>query len=152
VPLARNDHFVAQLCDFRVYQTMFCCTLALFLAVRVDKSGAGPVFWSGYVPDDPGDLFEFGVEYPGGLAGSNRTSTEKIIQLERGVSNNGPLVVGGGGGLHHGYAWRVWPLPPPGRLRFFCEWPASGVPRAYAEIDASLLLDKVPEATILGGS
>jgi len=46
----------------------------------------------------------------------------------------------------------VWPLPPPGRLTFFCEWPNSGIPRTYAEMDASVLLDKVPEATTLGPS
>ena len=38
---------------------------------------------------------------------------------------------GGGGGAGN---WRqrlwVWPLPPPGRLTFICEWPALGIPLA----------------------
>lgn len=40
----------------------------------------------------------------------------------------------------------VSPLPPAGPLTFVCEWPANGVPRTRAEIDAGLIVDAAARA------
>ena len=56
----------------------------------------------------------------------------------------GPVLEGGGGGgigqRYDLYYW-VWPLPPPGRLAFVCEWPALGIPLSRYEIDSALIRD-----------
>jgi hypothetical protein len=46
---------------------------------------------------------------------------------------------GGGEGTWHNTFW-VWPLPPPGALRFVCEWPAAGIPQTRVDLDAASLL------------
>ncbi len=50
---------------------------------------------------------------------------------------------GEGGGeqrnWHHSF-W-VWPLPPPGRLEFVCEWPDAGVPLTAVELDRTAITE-----------
>jgi hypothetical protein len=54
---------------------------------------------------------------------------------------------GGGGGtvtMRPGF-W-LWPLPPPGALRIWCEWPALEVGRASVEIDAAAICAAAEQA------
>lgn len=57
---------------------------------------------------------------------------------------DGPYMSGHGGGggsdrNSHGSFW-VWPLPPPGKLEFVCEWPAAEIPPTRLELDASTIV------------
>jgi hypothetical protein len=40
----------------------------------------------------------------------------------------------------------LWPLPPPGRLRVACEWPAQGIDHTVHDLDAQLFLDAAARA------
>jgi hypothetical protein len=62
---------------------------------------------------------------------------------------DGPLLQqqgGGGGGRRMDMRYWVWPLPPPGRLTFVCEWPAHGIPESRAAIDSQPILDAAARA------
>ncbi len=65
---------------------------------------------------------------------------------------SGPVMHAGGGGggdrEYHQEQW-VWPLPPPGRLSFVCEWPAAGIELTRHEIDAQSILDAAGRAQTL---
>jgi hypothetical protein len=65
--------------------------------------------------------------------------------LKPGVEPDGPLFLehGGGGGsagsgrvnMQPGF-W-LWPLPDPGPIRIFCEWPVVEIPLSHAELDGA---------------
>jgi hypothetical protein len=61
----------------------------------------------------------------------------------------------GGGSIGGGTSWfqgfSLWPLPPPGPLRFVCEWPAAGLAVSHAEIDAQPVLDAAARARVVFG-
>ena len=97
-----------------------------------------------------GEILRLGVEFADGSKATN-------LQGRAGPDEQpeGPLLMdrGGGGG---GGEWRqsewVWPLPPPGRLSFVCEWPAAGIELTREEIDAQIVLDAAERArAIFGG-
>ncbi len=58
-----------------------------------------------------------------------------------------------GGGSAGGANWTqsiwIWPLPPPGRLTFVCQWPAAGIELTRHDVDASLILDAATRAQVL---
>ena len=62
----------------------------------------------------------------------------------------------GGGSIGGGTSWfqgfTLWPMPPPGPLRFVCEWPAAGLAVSHAEIDAQLVLDAAARARVVFGA
>jgi hypothetical protein len=49
------------------------------------------------------------------------------------------------GGIGHHRRWVktywVWPLPPPGPMRFLCEWPTEKIPLREISIDGALLVE-----------
>jgi hypothetical protein len=78
--------------------------------------------------------------------GSKATNTGKSFDWAEGSeeSPDPPYMSGygeGGGSDHnwHGSFW-VWPLPPPGKLEFLCEWPEADIPLTPLELDASLIV------------
>ena len=98
-------------------------------------------------PGDPGavpDTFvRFGLELADGRRAANLTrpadpSAESLVLL--------PTSGGGSTGRGHQKYW-VWPLPPPGKLAFWCEWPAQGIAETRTEIDAAVILDAAARAT-----
>jgi hypothetical protein len=62
----------------------------------------------------------------------------------------------GGGSMGGGTSWfqgfTLWPLPPPGPLRFVCEWPAAGLAASHTEIDAQPVLDAAARARVVFGA
>lgn len=56
----------------------------------------------------------------------------------------------GSGGTHRitTELW-LWPLPPPGPLRFVCEWAAEGVGETSAEVDATPIVEAASRAVEL---
>jgi hypothetical protein len=62
---------------------------------------------------------------------------------------------GGGGGQSSGttISWQhslwLWPLPPPGRLTVYCEWPVARIGLTRTELDTAPLLAAAPNAVRL---
>jgi len=53
---------------------------------------------------------------------------------------------GGGGPRRSTQSYWVWPLPPPGKLTFACEWPAFGIEETTMEIDADVIREAAERA------
>jgi len=109
---------------------------------------------------------ELGVPVPlgGVIARSERSVVgERVSNLggHRGMRRafsgeepDGPILMpnGGGGGsgapdsvaMRPGY-W-LWPLPPAGALRAWCEWPALEIPLSSLELDADAIHDAARRA------
>ena len=91
-------------------------------------------------------LFRVGFELSDGGRISN---LGRRPLLDPSAEPNGPVLhpVGGGGGsaapgrfsMNYGY-W-LWPLPPPGTLRIYVEWPALDIALTHAALDADAIRD-----------
>ena len=89
-----------------------------------------------------------GIELADGARISNLANPHRQLASPN-QAPEGPLLVpsGGGGGssgmgrvtMNPGY-W-LWPLPPPGPLHVFVEWPALDVALAQVELDAEPLVE-----------
>jgi hypothetical protein len=95
------------------------------------------------------ELLRYGVE----LADGRRATSLDFGRFMRADEDPAPPTLsfhGGrhGGGLVRQESW-IWPLPPPGRLTFACEWPAAGVPLVTAEIDAQRIRDAAARSVLL---
>jgi hypothetical protein len=98
--------------------------------------------------DLPAELFRFGIEF---ADGARVTSLQPTLPFA-GPDSPGPVMVprGGGGSFDRWLGhWWVWPLPPPGRLAFVCEWPAAEIGLARVEIDADAVRDAADRAEML---
>jgi hypothetical protein len=105
----------------------------------------------------PDEMLRFGVEFADGAKATN-TADQQLARLAGGTSHvssatkpskgeqtpAGPVLhtgSGGGGGGH----WRqniwIWPLPPPGRLTFVCQWPEASIALTRHDVDAQLIRD-----------
>jgi len=98
----------------------------------------------------PPDMLRFGVEFSDGRKATNTARAAFDFGFD--TEPKGPVMHPGGGGGGGG-SWRqslwVWPLPPPGRLTFVCEWPAGGVALTRHEIDAQEILDAAARAQVV---
>jgi hypothetical protein len=94
------------------------------------------------------EFLRIGVQFADGRKATNVPGPRGF----GGDEPDGPVLHGGGGGGGGGH-WRqsewVWPLPPPGRLAFVCEWPAARIPETRHEIDAQLILDAAQRAQVI---
>ena len=96
----------------------------------------------------PAELFRFGIEFADGARVTSLRPTLPFAAPE----SSGPVMVprGGGGSLDRWLGhWWIWPLPPPGRLAFVCEWPAAEIGLARVEIDADVVRDAAGRAETL---
>jgi hypothetical protein len=95
----------------------------------------------------PEEMLRFGVQFADGAKATNTGGFHHGDDPPP-----GPVMHGGGGGGGGG-EWRqsewVWPLPPPGRLAFVCEWPAAGIALTRSEIDAQIVLDAAGRAQVI---
>jgi hypothetical protein len=104
------------------------------------------------------DLDPFGQGWPGrpsgtGDAASGRllfgfrfSDASKVTTLREGVARaedtdrQAPMLLHRSGSSYQGH-WKqqywLWPLPPPGLLEVFCEWPAAGIQLAVVKLDAA---------------
>lgn len=122
------------------------------------------------IADRKSELDPFGFEYrtlaertgeipPGQLRlgflfgdGSKATNTGKYFGWDEDAetSPDAPYMCGSGSGGGdsngwHGSFW-VWPLPPPGRLEFLCEWPDAEIPLTAAELDSAAIVEAASRA------
>ena len=97
-------------------------------------------------PLDP-ERLRLGVQFSDGQKATNIGTFDDTEDQP-----SGPVMhaVGGSGSdrEYHQEQW-VWPLPPPGRLSFVCEWPAAGIELTRHEIDAQDVLDAAGRAQTL---
>jgi hypothetical protein len=115
------------------------------------------------VEEIPEGMLRFGVEFADGAKATN-TAGQPLANLAGGtmsvstMSSDEPqepagpvLSLGGGGG--GGGNWRqsvwIWPLPPPGRLTFVCQWPEANIELTRYDIDAQLILDAATQAQVI---
>lgn len=57
---------------------------------------------------------------------------------------------GGSGSLRetHTDYW-VWPLPPPGPVRFHCAWPHYGIPESASEIEGEVIREAAQQSHLV---
>ena len=94
----------------------------------------------------PDGFLRVGIEYEDETRVSNLLDRRRLWRPDS--EPEGPVLIqaGGGGGqagsghvtMNPGY-W-LWPVPPPGRLVLFVEWPALGVTLASAELDGAAIV------------
>jgi hypothetical protein len=106
--------------------------------------------------DEPSDWFlRIGFELADGARVSNLARDLRLLRPD--VEPAGPILIphGGGGGsggrggvdLQPGY-W-LWPLPPPGPLRIYVEWPALDIALTHVTLDADAIRDAATRAEAL---
>jgi len=107
------------------------------------------------VDELPDGFLRFGIELPDGQRVSNAGDRRRLF-AGAGEPGGAVLVPGGGGGgqssdttiaWHHSF-W-LWPLPAPGRLTLYTEWPIAGLTVAHADVDTAPLLAAAATATRL---
>ena len=95
----------------------------------------------------PGGFLRVGVELEDGTRVSSLADRRRLWRADH--VPEGPLLLqsGGGGGsagsgrmtMNPGY-W-LWPLPPPGTLRLFVEWPSLDVELSSIELDGAAIVE-----------
>lgn len=154
--VARTDDVVVYLSGFWVFPAGF--EMQVRVVARDEESDLDPFSFeygeltgeSGEIP--PGQL-RIGFEFADGSKVTNTGADfawEWPPGLEQPSSPRMSSTRGRGGRNQDGGNWGeglwVWPLPPPGRLEFICEWPAAELPFTRVELDAGLILEAAPRA------
>ncbi len=102
------------------------------------------------------DNLQFAVEFSDGRRAVSAGRSASGEELERVGPVLWPGGRSGGGRIGGGTSWfqgfTLWPLPPPGPLRFTCEWPTAGLAASHAEMDAQLVLDAAARARVVFGA
>jgi hypothetical protein len=89
--------------------------------------------------------------------GSRISNLGRRPLLDPTTEPDGPVLspVGGGGGsagpgrFSMSYGYWLWPLPPPGSLRIYVEWPALDIALTHVELDADLIREAAGRAQAL---
>lgn len=150
VVLARSNKAVVALRYVTVYSIGM--TLDLLAAGRgLREVDAQRMFHEQYISDReegvPDAFLRVGIELPDGQRASNLYDHRRSWwQAES--EPGGPVLVQSGGGTGQAGTGRVtmspvywlWPLPSPGVLKLFVEWPALGIALSSADLDAQAIL------------
>ncbi len=93
-----------------------------------------------------GVLFSNGQRSAVGGAGAAGVATD-----EQGVPTEPIITAGGGGGSGGNFRWEHWifPLPPPGPLAVFAEWPDAGIDEASVVISGEMVRDAAQRSVVL---
>lgn len=150
--LARTDQAAIAITGLLAYRTGFEFVLSAVLR-REDRRGRifGPGahhYWSGRDNDEPlpAEFLRFGLQF---ADGSVATNLDRRPFVPPDSQPAGPVLLadgGGGGSRRYDMRYWVWPLPPPGRVAFVCEWPVYTIPESRADIDAQLIMDAAARA------
>ena len=110
-----------------------------YFRFRPEHDGPGP----GPGPDLTGGVLRFGVGFGDG---SKVTDAWDLNQPHGDGSRVLMSTASGGGNRRYGHHFWCEPLPPPGMMRFVCEWPAVGIPESEVVVDAQVILDAAAKA------
>jgi hypothetical protein len=99
-------------------------------------------------PEVTNEFLRLGIEVADGERVSN-LGNPRMHSWKPGVTPEGPILLsqgGSSGGSGPGrvtfdQAYWLWPLPPPGPLRVFAEWPAFEIELSSVDLDAGALLE-----------
>ncbi len=97
----------------------------------------------------PPRFLRFGLEFSDGRKVTNLPRAGPRLIAHPGV---GPILWGrdgSGSSLAWRQAYWVWPLPPPGPLKFVCAWPAFEIPESTASVDGARVIDAAQRATVV---
>jgi hypothetical protein len=143
--LARTDDVVLLLAGLRSYSTGF--EVDLCAVMRRAQRRSEP-FWAMHGPgpysDDPvpDDVLRVGIGFADGSVVTNVDRHMGAVDLD-----NEPrrpfLMTGSSHGNQRRYdaTYWIWPLPPPGPVKFVVEWPSLRIAETHHEIDARPILD-----------
>jgi hypothetical protein len=95
------------------------------------------------------ELFHFGIEFADGSVVTNL----QMMGIGAPHEPRPPILLGGGGGgggNRFGFAYWVWPLPPPGPLWFVTEWSAESLPLSRFELNSDVILVAARSAKPIG--
>lgn len=165
VPLAlvvgRSERGVVAASQATVYSTGVTFDV-LALARNLTDGQASRMFHEQHVFEDddepPAAFLRLGLELPNGERVSNlggRRPHRAFMNPEQAPDGAVLLPHGGGGGSSSGgrVAMRpgfwLWPLPQPGTIRVFCEWPFVDIPLSTAEIDGATIAGAADRAVRL---
>jgi hypothetical protein len=136
--LGQSDGAVVAIMGLTAFSTGFIFRTMILLK---DPMGVKRRIMPGFDSGDPAPLLKFGVQFSDG----SRVSTlDPRPRFNR--DPKGPVLVGAGGepfsssGIRFYVESWVWPLPSPGPLAFYSEWPDMGISQRREEIDSGPLL------------
>lgn len=105
--------------------------------------------------DLPDGFLRFGVELADGQRASNLGGRHAYAKPDESPRRPVLFQHGGGGGHSHANAvtWNLafwlWPLPPAGALRLFCEWPVAEIGLSHVAVETGPILESAERAVPL---
>lgn len=158
---ARSESGVVALSHATVYSTGLTLDI-IAMARGLSESQSNRLFHEQHLFEEdqepPAGFLRIGLELPDGNRVSNlggRMSRRHFMKPDE--EPDGPVFLGHGGGGGSGGGGRVrmqpgfwlWPLPEPGALRFFCEWPVVEIRLSFVDLDAGELVASRERAVTL---
>jgi hypothetical protein len=151
----RTDDLVFALDHIRAYPNGFTVDLVFMRNPRAEHDH-GPPFW---FREDRG-FPRLGVEFSDGRRAGHEAPAHFPMMLnlrgelekdEEGIPKGVVIMSSGGGGGGHDYHFGVWvfPLPPPGELKIYAEWPAIGIPESVLSLSADDILAAGEQAIVI---
>jgi hypothetical protein len=148
--VARTDETAVYLASISAYPSGF--ELDVFV-VAAEESDLFPFDFdhqtvAEHTGEIPPEQLRLGFQF---ADNSKATNTGKYFgwEEESDVMPDAPVMQDRGsssGGENWHSAFWVWPLPPPGRLEFVCEWPQAGIPLTRIELDGAAILEASKKA------
>lgn len=145
--LVSDPRVVIALVDCVAFSNGFEFWIAVRSREDIDsrQMGFGPPHPGGSEPEKG---LQLGVQFADGRAAATgeHPSREWMAQMKMHAEGrepglgDGPILgpmSAGGGGKRWDFRYWVWPLPPPGKLTFTCEWPSRSLALTAHEVDAS---------------
>lgn len=148
IVVGRSDHAIVAIRAATAYSTGATFDLVA-LGRGLSERETNRLFHEQHLIGDeaepPDGFLRIGFEFADGVRVSNLARDLRTLRPDS--QPTGPLLFqhGGGGGSAGGgeltmqpSLW-LWPLPPPGALRVFVEWPALGIELSSATLDGATL-------------
>lgn len=140
------EEVAVYLSGFTVYPTGFEFTIYVVAQdewSELDPFGIDHRFQAGRKGAIPPETLRLGFQFADGSKVTN-TGSEFGVDNEEGPRPTSPRMGSTGGQSFEGasqMSFWVWPLPPPGKLEFFCEWPAAEIALTYSELDGASIIE-----------
>jgi hypothetical protein len=155
VLLVRTDVIAVSLGGFVAYTAGFTFDLAVRRRAHDDVDWFAEQMRFSHGPrrgrEIPPEFFRFGIEFADGRKATNIGGWFSH-HSEGDLPPEGPVLIehgGSGGATRWDQSYWVWPLPPPGRVAFACEWPIARLELIRLDIDAASIADASKRAVTL---